>query len=58
LPNGSKDAAFVVTLPAGAYTVQVSGVASTTGLALVEIYEAREVCRFEVERLDPKTLAW
>lgn len=40
LPNGSKDAAFVVTLPAGAYTVQVSGVNNTTGLALVEIYEA------------------
>ncbi|MDP3073325.1 MAG: lamin tail domain-containing protein [Opitutaceae bacterium] len=40
LPSGSKDAAFVVTLPAGAYTVQVSGVAGTTGLALVEIYEA------------------
>lgn len=40
LPSGSKDAAFVVTLPAGAYTVQVSGVSNTTGLALVEIYEA------------------
>jgi hypothetical protein len=40
LPSGSKDAAFVVTLPAGAYTVQVSGVNNTTGLALVEIYEA------------------
>ncbi|WP_414660009.1 lamin tail domain-containing protein [Horticoccus sp. 23ND18S-11] len=40
LPTGSKDAAFVVTLPAGAYTVQVSGVAGATGLALVEIYEA------------------
>jgi hypothetical protein len=40
LPAGSKDAAFVVTLPAGAYTVQVSGAANTSGLALVEIYEA------------------
>lgn len=40
LPAGSKDAAFVVTLPAGAYTVQVSGANATTGLALVEIYEA------------------
>ncbi|MCX6953653.1 MAG: lamin tail domain-containing protein [Verrucomicrobia bacterium] len=40
LPTGSKDAAFVVTLPAGAYTVQVSGTNATTGLALVEIYEA------------------
>jgi hypothetical protein len=40
LPSGSKDAAFVVTLPAGAYTVQVSGANASTGLALVEIYEA------------------
>ena len=40
LPAGSKDAAFVVTLPAGAYTVQVNGANATTGLALVEIYEA------------------
>jgi hypothetical protein len=40
LPSGSKDAAFVVTLPAGAYTVQVNGANATTGLALVEIYEA------------------
>jgi hypothetical protein len=35
----SKDAALVVTVPAGAYTAQVSGVAGTTGEALVEIYE-------------------
>ncbi len=40
LPSGSKDAAFVVTLPAGAYTVQVNGANATTGVALVEIYEA------------------
>lgn len=39
LPAGSKDAAFVVTLPAGAYTVQISGANATTGIALVEIYE-------------------
>ncbi len=35
----SKDAAMVVTAPAGAYTAQVSGVASSTGEALIEIYE-------------------
>ncbi len=40
LPAGSRDAALLVTLPAGAtYTVQVSGVASGTGEGLVEIYE-------------------
>jgi N-acetyl-anhydromuramyl-L-alanine amidase AmpD len=35
---GSKDAALVAILPPGSYTVQVSGVANTTGVALVEIY--------------------
>ncbi len=37
-PN-SRDAALLVTLPAGAYTAQISGVADTTGTALVEVYE-------------------
>lgn len=38
----SKDAAALVTLTAGkSYTVQVSGVGSTTGEALVEIYDAQ-----------------
>jgi len=36
----SKDAALVVTLPPGNYSVLVTGVANTTGVALVEIYEA------------------
>jgi hypothetical protein len=35
----SKDAALIVTLPAGAYTATVSGVSSTTGIALVELYD-------------------
>jgi hypothetical protein len=40
LPAGSKDAAFVVTLPAGNYTVQATAANGTsTGIALVEIYE-------------------
>ena len=40
LAAGSRDAALLVTLAAGAtYTVQVSGVANGTGEALVEIYE-------------------
>ena len=39
LPTTSADSAVLVTLPAGAYTVQVSGVNGTTGNALVEIYE-------------------
>jgi len=39
LPATSADSAALVTLPAGAYTVQVSGVNGTTGNALLEIYE-------------------
>ncbi len=40
LPDAaSRDAALVVTVPAGTYTAQVSGVANTTGEALIEIYE-------------------
>ena len=39
LPAGSKDAVVVVRLPPGGYTVVVSGVANTTGTALVEIYD-------------------
>ena len=36
----SKDAALLVTLPPGGYTAQVSGVGNTTGVALIEVYEA------------------
>jgi sugar lactone lactonase YvrE len=39
LPSDSADCALVVTLSPGAYTVQVSGVGATTGVALAEIYE-------------------
>ena len=35
----SKDAALLVTLAPGTYTARVSGVGSTTGTALLEIYE-------------------
>jgi hypothetical protein len=36
---GSTDSAVVVSLPAGAYTAQVSGANNTTGVALAELYE-------------------
>jgi M6 family metalloprotease-like protein len=36
----SRDAALLATLPPGAYTAQISGVGGTTGVALVEVYEA------------------
>lgn len=39
LANGSTDASFLLTLPPGSYTAQVSGVNDTTGVGLVEVYE-------------------
>ncbi len=36
---GSRDSAVIADLAPGAYTVQVSGVADTSGVALVEIYD-------------------
>jgi len=39
LTAGSADCAMIATLPPGDYTAEVSGVGSTTGIALVEIYE-------------------
>jgi hypothetical protein len=42
LPATSGDAAIVTTLSPGNYTVQVSGIGGTTGVALVEIYDIDE----------------
>lgn len=39
LPENSRDSALLATLPAGAYTIQVAGANSTTGVTLLEIYE-------------------
>lgn len=39
LPAASRDAALIVSVPAGSYSAQVSGINATTGVALVEIYE-------------------
>jgi hypothetical protein len=39
LTPGSLDAAIVTTLGPGSYTAQITGANSTTGLALVEVYE-------------------
>lgn len=41
LGEGSADAAILVDLDPGAYTVQVNGKGGTTGVAIVEVYEAR-----------------
>ena len=39
LTTGSADSAFVVTLPTGSYTAQVTGANGATGVALLEVYE-------------------
>jgi hypothetical protein len=39
LTAGSADSALVVTVPAGSYTAVISGVNSTSGTALAEVYE-------------------
>jgi hypothetical protein len=39
LNSGSKDAALLVTLPPGAYTAQVTGKGTNSGVILFEIYE-------------------
>lgn len=39
LVAGSRDAALLVTLPPGAYSAQIAGIANGTGEALVEVYE-------------------
>lgn len=38
LPRGSKDAAYLVELPPGGYTVHLTAVDGTAGTALVEVY--------------------
>jgi peroxiredoxin len=43
LPEGSRDAAMLVSLPPGGYTVQIAGTgtgAAAQGVAIVEVYEA------------------
>lgn len=39
LPEGSKDAAIVVTLAPGRYSIKTTGVGNTTGIALAEAYD-------------------
>ena len=41
LPAGSKDAALLITLQPGSYTVQITGVGNTTGVALIELYDTQ-----------------
>ena len=38
-PSGSKDSAVLITLAPGAYTIVVSSVGNTSGVALLEVYD-------------------
>jgi hypothetical protein len=38
-PSPTKDSALLITLPAGSYTAQVSGVSGDTGQSIIEVYE-------------------
>ena len=38
-PSGSRDAAMIVDLAAGNYTVEVTGAGNTSGVAIVEVYD-------------------
>jgi uncharacterized delta-60 repeat protein len=42
LPTGSRDAAVALSLPPGPYSVGLTGAESTTGVALIEVFEIRE----------------
>ena len=41
LAAGSKDSALLITLQPGAYTVEVTSVSNSTGVALVEVYDTQ-----------------
>lgn len=40
LASGSRDAALLISLPPGGYTVQAAGINGATGVALLELYDA------------------
>ena len=52
LPGGSADCALLADLPAGLYTVQVSGVSGAMGNGLVELYELPAAASAPVWNLD------
>lgn len=51
LTAASADSALLVSLPPGAYTAQTSGRADTTGVALVEVYDADATASATAPRL-------
>lgn len=52
-PPSHKESALVLSLPAGAYTAVVRGVADTTGICLVEIYDVDPPASAKIANLSP-----
>jgi hypothetical protein len=50
-PTNSRDAAVLVDLPPGNYTIQVTGAGGTTGNAIVEVYDLTPASGGETPRL-------
>ena len=48
LPGGSADCALAVALSPGAYTMPILGINNTTGIALAEVYETKQIGRAHV----------
>jgi hypothetical protein len=55
LPGATSDSALIATLEGGAYTVQVSGKQATSGIALVEVYDAAATSSSRLINLSVRT---
>lgn len=56
-PQGSPDCALLVSLSRGAYTFQISGVNSGTGVALAELYEVNTADSYLMANISARILA-
>ncbi|HEY5228722.1 MAG TPA: hypothetical protein VIJ19_09280, partial [Opitutaceae bacterium] len=56
-PQGSPDCALLVSLSPGAYTFQISGVNSGTGVALAELYEVNTADSYLMANISARILA-
>lgn len=54
LASGSADSAMVLSLPAGNYTMQVSGAGQTSGVALSEVYELSTASALPLKNLSAR----
>jgi hypothetical protein len=57
LPNGSRDAALLLTLAPGSYTANIEGRNGATGIALVEAYEVERASEHRLINLSTRAFA-